>query len=236
MFHSEPEGHYRHILCAVIMPFWFSMKHLCTSLMPFWLSTDHIEFHSFQLVWYTICRYLITRFHVLLSQSTFREVCTSCSSRIVNIYMNEWYYDFNMNPAYFSKVWCIYSFYMTCIIALSCLLSFSTGYATACIHGSARRRSYGDLQARIVNIYMNEWYYDLIWILHIFQRFDCIYSFYMTCIIALSCLLSFSTGYATACIHGSAPAEVVWWSPSVSRAGSISSTWPFSKCKWNITH
>ena len=35
-------GHYRHRLCTVIVPFWFSMEHLWTALMPFWLSTDNV--------------------------------------------------------------------------------------------------------------------------------------------------------------------------------------------------
>ena len=38
MFHWEPERHYRHRLCTVIAPFWFSMKHLWIAITPFWLS------------------------------------------------------------------------------------------------------------------------------------------------------------------------------------------------------
>ena len=36
----EQEGHYCHILCTAIVPFWFSMEHLWAVITPFWLSTD----------------------------------------------------------------------------------------------------------------------------------------------------------------------------------------------------
>ena len=39
----EPEGHYHHRLCTVIMPFWFSMEHLSILIGPLWLSTDDIS-------------------------------------------------------------------------------------------------------------------------------------------------------------------------------------------------
>ena len=48
MFCWEPEGHYRHRLCTVIAPFWFSAEQLWTALMPFWLSTDEIIVHRGQ--------------------------------------------------------------------------------------------------------------------------------------------------------------------------------------------
>ena len=42
MFHWEPEGPYRNILCKVIVPFWFSTEHHWIGITPFWLSTDDI--------------------------------------------------------------------------------------------------------------------------------------------------------------------------------------------------
>ena len=40
MFCWEPEEHYHHRLCTVIVPFWFSTEHLWILIVPFWLSTD----------------------------------------------------------------------------------------------------------------------------------------------------------------------------------------------------
>ena len=54
MFHWEPEGHYRHRHCTLIVLFWFIPEHLWILIAPFWLSTDDI------------C-YTIVHIHIILS-------------------------------------------------------------------------------------------------------------------------------------------------------------------------